>query len=133
MPVVNFGDALRGLADDMLETMYGAAGRGLAAPQVGTKQQLFVMDATWKEGVYAPQIFVNPVIFDQTDAVEEVEESCLSIPDTPCLVARPVGITLRWQDLDGTQLESAFDGFAARCIQHENDHLSGVLCTDYAL
>ncbi len=131
-PVDSFGPALRALSDGMLAAMYDAYGRGLAAPQVGVVKRLFVMDATWKDGPRNPQVFVNPVVTWADERREAREEGCLSIPDIPCMVTRPVAIRLRWQDLDGTAQEAAFDGFAARCIQHEGDHLDGTLCTDYA-
>ncbi len=131
-PVDSFGPALRALADGMLAAMYDATGRGLAAPQVGVVKRLFVMDETWKDGAPSPQVFVNPVVTWADERREACEEGCLSIPDTPCLVTRPVAIRLAWQDLDGTAQEAAFDGFAARCIQHERDHLDGILCTDYS-
>ncbi|MEY1554098.1 peptide deformylase [Yoonia sp. R2331] len=125
--------ALAALAKGMLEVMYRAQGRGLAAPQVGVMKRIFVMDATWKDGAPDPQIFVNPVVSWADERCEASEEGCLSIPDTPCMVTRPVAIRLTWQDLEGAPHEAAFDGFAARCIQHERDHLDGILCTDYAI
>ncbi len=129
--VLTFDDALRGLAADMLETMYDAPGRGLAAPQIGVPLRLFVMDVDWKTGTPAPQVFVNPVISERGESLVVFDEGCLSIPGTVCSVERPADLKLRWQDLDGTPHAARFDGFAARCIQHEVDHLDGVLCTDY--
>lgn len=130
--VTMFDDALEQLAQDMLETMYAAPGRGLAAPQVGVHQRVFVMDATWKEGKPAPMVFVNPEILVQADTVVTQPEGCLSIPDQLIDVTRPDAVTLRWQSLDGAVQEDEFSGFAAACIQHEIDHLDGVLITDKA-
>ena len=132
-PVTAFDAALRALTDNMLATMYDAPGRGLAAPQVGVLQRLFVMDATWKEGTPDPQVMVNPQIVEYADTTETAEEGCLSIPDTPCQVTRPIAIRVTWQDVTGAPQEGQFDGFAARCIQHEADHLDGILCTDRAI
>ena len=131
-PVDRFGPTLRALADGMLAAMYAAPGRGLAAPQVGVMKRLFVMDPTWKEGEPRPMVFVNPVILWSDPDRESGEEGCLSIPDTPCVVTRPRSVRLAWQGLDGGTNEALFDGFAGRCVQHERDHLDGILCTDYA-
>ena len=130
--VSTFDAELTALADDMLATLYAAPGRGLAAPQVGVTQRIFVMDATWKDADPSPMIFVNPVVLEASATREPGEEGCLSIPDTPCTVTRPIAVTLRWQDVTGAVQSQAFDGFAARCVQHERDHLDGILCTDYA-
>ncbi|SHI84750.1 peptide deformylase [Wenxinia saemankumensis] len=131
-PVTRFGPGLSALADAMLRAMYAAPGRGLAAPQVGRAIRLFVVDTAWKEGAPAPMIFVNPVVMGLSVATEVVEEGCLSIPDTPCRVRRPVRVDLAWQEVDGTPREGRFEGIAARCILHELDHLDGILCTDRA-
>lgn len=128
--VVVFDDALAVLVADMFATMYAAPGRGLAAPQIGVSQRVFVMDATWKTGEPAPLAFVNPVIVDVSDVSVTQPEGCLSIPGDLTEVTRPDAVTLRWQDLDGRAHEQRFDGFAAACIQHEVDHLDGILITD---
>jgi peptide deformylase len=117
------------LARDMLDTMYDAPGRGLAAPQVGLSLRLFVMDATWKEGLPDPRVFVNPVIAAR-DGEQVNEEGCLSIPGTPRRVRRPARITLLFDGAGGRREES-FEGFAAACICHEVDHLDGVLILDH--
>jgi peptide deformylase len=130
VPVERFDEDLRRLATDMLETMYAAPGRGLAAPQVGGSLRLFVMDAGWREGAPDPQAFANPRIEAASEAREAREEGCLSIPDRIVRVSRPAAVTLAWQDLDGAPRRGAFEGFAATCVQHEIDHLDGVLCTD---
>ena len=129
-PVEAFDAALRDLADDMLATMYDAPGRGLAAPQIGQPIRLFVMDVGWKEGEPRPQVFVNPEIVEASEERVTREEGCLSIPGRLSRVSRPAEVALRWQDLDGAPREGRFDGFAATCVQHELDHLDGVLCTD---
>ena len=129
--VIEFDAGLAQFADQMLQTMYDAPGRGLAAPQVGITKRMFVVDVDWRDADPAPTVFVNPVLTGASVEVEELEEGCLSIPDSPCLVTRPVLISLQWQGLDGTWQSGAFDGALARSIQHENDHLNGVLCTDY--
>ena len=129
-PVGGVTDAVRALAADMLETMYAAPGRGLAAPQVGEPLRLFVMDVAWKDGAPAPVVAVDPEIVVAGGDVETAEEACLSIPGRPVRVARPAAVTMRWTDLDGFRAEHALTGAAARCAQHELDHLDGVLILD---
>lgn len=129
-PVTQFGPALQQLADDMLETMYAAPGRGLAGPQVGVMQRIFVMDVEWKEGRASPLVCINPEIVDAIGQAVTVE-GCLSIPDRPVRIQRPAVIRLAWQDVAGRACEGFFEGFAATCVQHERDHLDGVLCIDY--
>lgn len=131
-PVVQFDGALGQLAQDMFSTLYKAGGRGLAAPQIARGDRIFIMDAGWKEGAPRPMVFVNPAVTDAAPETEVAEERCLSIPDTPCPVDRPVWVDLRWQRLDGTWTHARFDGFQGRCVQHELDHLDGILCTDRA-
>ena len=122
------GDATA-LARDMLDTMYAAPGRGLAAPQVGVTDRLFVMDTSWKEGLPDPRVFVNPEIVARGGS-QVNEEGCLSIPDTPRRVARPARVTLAFDGRGGRRSES-FEGFAAACVCHEMDHLDGVLILDH--
>ncbi|WP_299839300.1 peptide deformylase [uncultured Jannaschia sp.] len=117
------------LARDMLDTMYAAPGRGLAGPQVGVTERLFVLDATWKDGLPDPRVFVNPEIVAR-DGRQVNEEGCLSIPETPRRVARPAEITLAFDGASGRR-EERFAGFAAACIWHEMDHLDGVLILDH--
>lgn len=131
-PVQVFDADLAQLSDAMLATMYAAPGRGLAAPQIGVTKRLFVMDVTWKDGTPAPQVFVNPERIDVSDTVVTQDEGCLSIPGDPTPVTRPAEVELRWQRLDGVAQTGRFTGFAAACVQHEIDHLNGILCTDYA-
>ncbi len=118
------------LAADMLETMYAAPGRGLAAPQVGVLLRLFVMDASWKEGMPDPLICIDPVLRVVSDARATNSEGCLSIPGVSAEVTRPAQVVLAWTGLDGATRERAFDGFAAVCVQHELDHLDGVVTFD---
>lgn len=129
--VETFDAALAQLVGDMWDTMYDAPGRGLAAPQVGVLQRLFVFDSDWKdEGSHNPRVMVNPEILWMSEETAEFTEGCLSIPDTPCRLARPARITMRWQDLDGTSYEDTFEGITAVVVQHEFDHLDGVLIID---
>ena len=120
----------RALAADMLETMYAAPGRGLAGPQVGAMRRIFVMDATWKEGVKAPFVALNPELTHKSDETCEMEEGCLSIPGITATVTRPKTVTLAWTDLDGIRHSRDFDGAEARIIQHEADHLDGLVHFD---
>ena len=128
--VVVFDDALIGLAEDMLATMYAANGRGIAAPQVGVLQRLFVMDAMWKDADPQPVIFVNPEIVSASEEMSTLAEGCLSIAGDLINVTRPASVVVRWRDVDGGFLEASFDGFSAACVQHEIDHLNGILITD---
>lgn len=132
VPVTAFGDALKALAEELVATMYAAPGRGLAATQIGVMQRVFVMDADWKDsGVRVPRVMVNPRIAAASERVQTLEEGCLSIPGVVVPVCRPAVVTLRWQDLHGEWREQSFDGFSAACVQHERDHLDGVLCIDH--
>lgn len=130
-PVTVFDGALGQLAVDMLASMYAAYGRGLAAPQIGVTQRLFVMDETWKTGTPDPQVFVNPDIIAASDMQATLEEGCLSLPDHPVSVTRPDWVDLRWQDLSGHTHQARLHSFAAALVQHERDHLDGILITDY--
>lgn len=124
-------DATRTLAANMLETMYAAPGRGLAAPQVGHLIRLFVMDVTWKEGTPAPRICLNPEILWRSDTTATGPEGCLSIPGITTDITRATEIRLRWTDLDGMPQEETLSGFAAICAQHEYDHLDGLVTFDH--
>lgn len=119
------------LAADMLDTMYAAPGRGLAAPQIGVLLRLFVMDCTWKEGVYAPRILINPKLLWSSAETGIGPEGCLSLPGISSQITRPIAIRMRWIDLAGVVYEETFTGFAAICAQHELDHLNGVLMLDH--
>lgn len=125
-------DDLRALAEDMLETMYDAPGIGLAAPQIGMTKRLMVMDCVKdEEAEPRPMVLVNPVITRSSDAMNVYEEGCLSIPDHFGEVERPAEVEVTWTDLDGVQQSEAFDGLWATCVQHEIDHLNGVLFIDH--
>lgn len=115
------------LASDMLETMYAAKGRGLAAPQVGVLSRVFVMDATWKAGEKTPEIFLNPEILWSSPEVQPSTEGCLSIPGQEVTVMRASAIILRWSMPDGTIAAQRLSGFRAICAQHEIDHLNGIV------
>lgn len=123
-------DALRILAADMLETMYHAPGRGLAAPQVGRLERLFVMDVTWKEGTHSPVVMVNPEMLELSEERALGPEGCLSIPGPTTMVERAKEVRMRWTDLDGNLREERLTGFAAICAQHEYDHLDGIVTLD---
>jgi len=129
-PVTVFDAGLADLVKDMFDVMYAAPGRGLAAPQVGVSQRVFVIDTTWKDAEPSPQAFVNPQIVAQADDKAEGTEACLSIPGRDFAVTRPTWVDLAWLDLDGQTHQRRFDGVAAICICHEFDHLNGVLITD---
>ena len=129
--VTVFDAMLAALVKDMFAVMYAASGRGLAAPQVGISKRIFVMDETWKDGPPEPQVFVNPEIVMCSNFAAVMVERCLSIPDKFSRVARPAEIRLCWQNLDGALHADKFTDFSAACVQHERDHLDGILCTDY--
>ena len=130
-PLADSSDALRKLADDMLETMYDAPGIGLAAPQVGVLNRMFVMDCADAEDEPNPIVMLNPQIVAASDALGVYEEGCLSIPDIYAEVTRPAEVTMRWLDLNGNEQQADFDGLSATCAQHELDHLDGKLFIDY--
>ncbi len=123
-------DDLRALAADMLDTMYAAPGRGLAAPQVGRLLRLFVMDAGWKDGPRTPRVLVNPEMVELMGARVVGPEGCLSIPGPVTQVERAEAVRMRWTDLDGGLQEAVLTGFEAICAQHEYDHLDGILTLD---
>lgn len=149
-PVTRFDDELKTLVEDMFETMYDAPGIGLAAIQVGVPLRVLVIDLqpedpdaepepcnhdghhhhhqpTKKE----PRVFINPEILDPSDEHSVYQEGCLSVPEIYAEVERPARIRARWQDLDGNTHEEEMDGLMATCLQHEIDHLNGVLFIDH--
>jgi peptide deformylase len=132
-PVAEIDPALRGLAADMLETMYAAPGIGLAAPQVGVTKRLFVADVADRKGGEEPRpmVLVNPEVVWRSEEAVVQEEGCLSLPGQFAEVARPVAVRVRYWDLEGETREVEADGLLARCLQHEIDHLDGVLFTDH--
>jgi len=119
------------LAADMLETMYDAPGIGLAAIQVGVPLRMLVVDLSREDEDRAPQVFINPKILSASDARNAHEEGCLSIPEYYAEVERPATIRLSYVDRDGTQREMEADGLLAICLQHEIDHLNGILFIDH--
>ena len=131
-PVVSVTPEIGALAEDMLETMYDAPGVGLAAPQVGVMQRLFVMDCVKdKDTAARPMVLINPEITWTSDESNTYEEGCLSIPEQHAEVTRPARVRMRWLGLDGAQHEEEFDHLWATCAQHEFDHLNGKLFIDY--
>lgn len=123
--------SLSALIVDMFETMYDAPGRGLAAPQVGVMQRVFVMDPTWKDGTKTPFVCINPIIVSVSGTERSGQEACLSIPNVSATVTRPSEITLRYTDRNGVEKEEHLTGFAATCAQHELDHLDGKVIFDH--
>lgn len=139
-PVESDSEELQTLIDDMIETMYAASGIGLAAPQVGRSERVFVVDISpMADDVRAdgetvppqPMVFVNPVIEAESDASTAYEEGCLSIPDVRESVTRPERVRIRYRDRNFEEQEMEVGSMLARVIQHELDHLDGVLFTDY--
>jgi peptide deformylase len=135
-PVETFDDALKTLVADMFETMYDAPGIGLAAVQVGEPIRLLVIDLQEPEEedgepVRDPKIFVNPEILWTSDHDVPYTEGCLSVPEQFAEVMRPDRVRAKWQDLDGKIYEEEIDGMLAVCLQHEMDHLEGVLFIDH--
>ena len=132
-------DALRALMDDMLETMYDAPGIGLAAIQIGEPVRVIVMDLQEKpegapedaEGVKNPRFFVNPEIVWRSEELAPYEEGCLSVPEIYDEVLRPSKVRLKYLDYNGKEVEEEAEGLFATCIQHEMDHLNGVLFIDH--
>src|SRR2546430_6361344 len=126
---------IRKLADDMFETMYDAPGIGLAAIQVGQPLRLITMDLAKRdengETTPKPRVFINPEIIVKSEETSVYEEGCLSIPEYYEEVERPAQARIRFTDLDGKAHEEDADGLFATCIQHEIDHLNGVLFADY--
>ena len=122
----------RKLAEDMLATMYDAPGIGLAAPQVGVLQRMLVMDCVKDEDAAPrPMVLIDPVIVGASDETAIFDEGCLSIPEHYAEVERPAEVTVRWTTLDGGTAEERFGGIWATCVQHEIDHLNGVLFIDH--
>ena len=130
-PVAGVDDALRALMDDMLETMYAAPGIGLAAVQIGVMQRVIVMDLAREGEPKAPRYFVNPEILWASEETSPYEEGCLSIPEVYDEVTRPSRVRVRYLDYQGETVEEEADGLYAVCIQHEMDHLNGVLFIDH--
>jgi peptide deformylase len=139
-PVEENSDELQALIDNMIETMRNAAGIGLAAPQVGRSERLFVIDVTpmatemEEDGEPVPpqpMVLINPEIVEEGDTAVDMEEGCLSIPEVREVVSRPERVRMRYRDRDFEQQEIEAGSILARVLQHELDHLDGVLFTDY--
>jgi peptide deformylase len=139
-PVETIDDGTRAFVADMIETMYDAHGIGLAAIQVGVDQRILVIDlqeetTTDDDGketpVRAPRAYINPEILSVSDETKVYNEGCLSIPEQYAEVARPAACRVRWQDETGAAFEEDLDGLLSTCMQHEIDHLNGVLFTDH--
>lgn len=150
LPIVTYGDPilraetrkvsenseeLQTLIDDMFETMYNAKGVGLAAPQIGEDLRLFVLDADAMmeedQEKFGPQVFINPEVIDTGSEKVEMEEGCLSIPEIRETISRPQSIKVKYLGRDLNPGEMEVDGWLARVIQHETDHVNGVLFIDY--
>jgi len=130
-PVETVDDALRALMDDMLETMYAAPGIGLAAIQIGAPHRVIVMDLAREGEPKAPRHFVNPEIVWASEETLPYEEGCLSVPEIYDEVERPARVKLRYLNYHGEAVEEDAEGLFAVCIQHEMDHLEGVLFIDH--
>ncbi len=130
-PIATVDDTVRQLADDMLETMYDAPGIGLAAIQIGIPKRLLVLDISREDEPRNPLVVINPEIVFASEERSVYQEGCLSIPEYYEDVERPARIGLRFLDRDGAEREIEADGLLATCLQHEIDHLNGVLFIDY--
>jgi peptide deformylase len=135
-PVDGVDDDLRALIADMFETMYDAPGIGLAAVQIGVPKRVLVIDLQEEEDadgkpIRAPQVFINPEIVDPAEDWSVYNEGCLSVPDQYAEVERPISCRARWLDLDGKQHDERIEGMLATCLQHEMDHLEGILFIDH--
>lgn len=135
-PVDTVDDALRALIDDMFETMYDAPGIGLAAIQVGVPSRVLVIDLQERDEetdatIRNPMVFINPEILETSTEMSVYNEGCLSVPEQYADVERPAVIRARWLDRDGKQHERQLDGLLATCLQHEMDHLEGILFIDH--
>ena len=136
MPVDGMDDDLRALIADMFETMYDAPGIGLAAIQVGVPKRVLVMDLQEEEDaegkpIRNPRVFVNPELFEPSSELSVYSEGCLSVPDQFADVERPAIVHARWLDEQGVKHEERLEGLLATCLQHEMDHLEGILFIDH--
>lgn len=130
-PVTEVTDAERKLLDDMLETMYDAPGIGLAAPQVGVSKRMLVIDIARDGEAAQPMKIINPEIIEASEDLATYEEGCLSFPDQFAEVKRPARAKIRYLDETGAAHEIDADGLLATCIQHEIDHLDGIVFVDH--
>ena len=137
-PVATVDDGVRQLVADMFDSMYAAKGIGLAAPQVGVLARVVVIDLQERESeaedaavVRDPHAYINPQLLWESEELSTYNEGCLSIPEQYAEVTRPARCRVRWLDEQGDAHEAEFDGLMATCMQHEIDHLNGVLFTDH--
>jgi peptide deformylase len=130
-PIERVDADLQRLVDDMLETMYDAPGIGLAAIQVGVARRMLVIDLSKEGEEKQPLVFINPEIVSSSDERSVYEEGCLSIPDYYAEVERPAKVTAKYLDREGKEQSVEADGLLATCLQHEIDHLNGVLFIDH--
>jgi peptide deformylase len=130
-PVVSVGDSEKQLMDDMLDTMYAANGIGLAAIQIGVPKRIIVMDISKDDKKKEPRYFVNPVIINKDPLEATYEEGCLSVPNQFAEINRPSKCEVEYLDYNGEKKILNAEGILATCIQHEMDHLEGILFIDY--
>ena len=130
-PVEKVDAEIRKLAEDMADSMYEAEGIGLAAVQIGVPKRIIVMDLDQKDGKKDWRVFINPKITWASDEMATFEEGCLSVPEIWDDVERPARIKAEYLDLDGKKIEIEADGMLATCLQHEMDHLEGILFIDH--
>jgi peptide deformylase len=135
-PVDTVDDELRDLIADMFDTMYDAPGIGLAAIQVGVPKRVIVMDLQEQEDeegkpIREPRVFINPEILDPAEEYSVYTEGCLSVPDQFADVERPARCRVKWLDEQGKAHDEVFEGLLATCIQHEMDHLEGIVFIDH--
>ena len=129
--VEKVGNEEKILMDDMLDTMYAAPGIGLAAIQIGVPKRIIVMDISRDENIKEPRYFINPVIKNKNKEKSRYEEGCLSVPDQFAEIERPNTCEVEYLDYDGKKKSLKAEGLLATCIQHEMDHLEGILFIDY--
>ncbi|PZM12141.1 peptide deformylase [Rhizobium tubonense] len=130
-PIERVDAETKRLAQDMLDTMYDAPGIGLAAVQIGVERRMLVIDVSREDEERTPLVFINPEILSSSDDRSVYEEGCLSIPDYYAEVERPAQVTVKYIDRDGKDQMIDAEGLLATCLQHEIDHLNGVLFIDH--
>ena len=130
-PVERVDAAVRQLMDDLLATMYAAPGIGLAAPQVGARRRVIVVDVAGKDEAPSPLRLANPVILAHSSELVVMSEGCLSLPEIYLEIERPASVRVRYLDRDDKSQEIAAGGLLSRCLQHEIDHLDGILSVDH--
>jgi peptide deformylase len=130
-PVKRIDDGIRKLVDDMFDTMYKAPGIGLAAIQIGVPKRVVILDLSKKEDDHKPLVFINPEATWTSEEKSKYEEGCLSIPEYYEEVERPAKVKVKYLDLDGKAHETEAKGLLATCLQHEIDHINGVLFIDH--